>query len=926
MISTSVRDSEAVSSAAPSRLDAIWWPLIGFVVFAASALRLWLALTDHSVYWPDEIYQSLEQAHRLAFGSGFIPWEFRDGARSWLLPGLIAGVWRVAAALGVHSSLALVGLARGITVLASAASLWLSARLCARLSSPRAGFIAVLVLAVLPASVVFGYRTLSESLSAPLIVLAALALLDGIPRRTCAAAVCIALATLLRYQNALFGLVFLLWLGGEHRRREVILYFGTGIATLLAGGLLDWATWGRPFHSLIAYVDFNLLRGGASTFGVEPFWYYAKSLWDSTGPAVLIFAALAALGGMRIPGLGMAVLSSLLAHSVIPHKELRFIVPALPLACVLMGLGADYLLQRAGRYARWCWVGLGASALASALSLPRLDYRHMGQYLDTPRGSRSVWHSDEEANLLLASAGEKEDLCGLGVLGLRSAFTGGYTYFHRAAPLLYTRQLCGAEPAVNYLIVPYHLASTSLPGGYTRVEDRGWLGLFRREGTCESMPSAFDPLLEGAHDMGLNRPVAEQAQTGSVIFDLRRHSGSFMQGWGIGELVDCKPARWAEGRHSVVQFHASATDQPFVLRLRLRAFETATTQQLRLSLNGHNLFNGHVPITPWMLTADVPPLLRGRNELTFDFSQMGQPGGDDERSLSALLESLELSPVTHDFDFVVGGSSDSEYLVSGFAPPESEAGRSFVWNEGRSSVVQGVLDHPETPHLLSFTAQAIQASTGAVRVSINDHPLRSVQLEPEWSRTNLVVPPDLLRLGLNRVRLDFDNTIAPMALYAGSSDQRQLAARFLGMSLQPLPDHLLIDFGSLDARRWMLDGWSDDEREGERSVLWNDGQRSRLQVWLAGQKDARMRIEARAYAPALPLNVEVRLNDNVAGAFQPSSEWGVYEVPLLAKFIASGANMIEFRYERVAKPSEHEPGSRDVRELAVQWDRVTIER
>ena len=50
MISTAASDSEAVSSAVPSRWDAIWWPLIGFLVFGASALRLWLALTDHSVY------------------------------------------------------------------------------------------------------------------------------------------------------------------------------------------------------------------------------------------------------------------------------------------------------------------------------------------------------------------------------------------------------------------------------------------------------------------------------------------------------------------------------------------------------------------------------------------------------------------------------------------------------------------------------------------------------------------------------------------------------------------------------------------------------------------------------------------------------------------------------------------------------------
>ncbi len=42
------------------------------------------------IHYPDEVMQSLEQAHRLVFGSGLVPWEFRDGARSWLLPGMLA--------------------------------------------------------------------------------------------------------------------------------------------------------------------------------------------------------------------------------------------------------------------------------------------------------------------------------------------------------------------------------------------------------------------------------------------------------------------------------------------------------------------------------------------------------------------------------------------------------------------------------------------------------------------------------------------------------------------------------------------------------------------------------------------------------------------------------------------------------------------
>src|ERR1700694_1797806 len=40
-------------------------------VLALGALpRVFLALTDDGIYWPDEIYQTLEPAHRLVFGYG----------------------------------------------------------------------------------------------------------------------------------------------------------------------------------------------------------------------------------------------------------------------------------------------------------------------------------------------------------------------------------------------------------------------------------------------------------------------------------------------------------------------------------------------------------------------------------------------------------------------------------------------------------------------------------------------------------------------------------------------------------------------------------------------------------------------------------------------------------------------------------------
>ncbi len=41
---------------------------------------------------PDVIFQYLEQAHRLVYGYGYVPWEYRFGTRNWLLPVLLAGI------------------------------------------------------------------------------------------------------------------------------------------------------------------------------------------------------------------------------------------------------------------------------------------------------------------------------------------------------------------------------------------------------------------------------------------------------------------------------------------------------------------------------------------------------------------------------------------------------------------------------------------------------------------------------------------------------------------------------------------------------------------------------------------------------------------------------------------------------------------
>ncbi|KAJ1972270.1 hypothetical protein H4R35_004774, partial [Dimargaris xerosporica] len=68
------------------------WALVLFV-------RLINALTVQTYLVPDETWQSLEVAHRLVFGTGYLTWEWRHELRSYAHPWLFAQVYRALQAL-----------------------------------------------------------------------------------------------------------------------------------------------------------------------------------------------------------------------------------------------------------------------------------------------------------------------------------------------------------------------------------------------------------------------------------------------------------------------------------------------------------------------------------------------------------------------------------------------------------------------------------------------------------------------------------------------------------------------------------------------------------------------------------------------------------------------------------------------------------
>ncbi|HYO54761.1 hypothetical protein [Archangium sp.] len=409
------------------------------VLGVGAVLRVWLALTDDGLSWPDEIYQSLEPAHRLVFGYGMQAWEFIEGARNWTLPALVAALFKLSALVGLEEPRGYLGLTRSVFGLLGAATAWGSWRLTrAYGASALAAAAGASLFALAAVPLYFAPRAMSENASAlPVVLGLALALAPGASRRAgVVGASLLGLAVLLRLQNGVFcvGLLAVLAARRDWRAARDALAVLAGWALLF--GLLDRLTWGRWFHSALVYLDFNLVKNGAASFGTEPFSYYNRVLFRAMGGVTLVTAGLALLAARRAPGLLGVAAAFYLLHALQPHKELRFLVPVLPLFAALAGVGLDTVLRHLPPSPARLALPLVVVAVAgfSGLRMGGLTFRDIGQYPGA-KSLQSAWDDFGPVNRLLITAGRLPDVCGLKVEAAHLAWTGGYSYFHRDVPL-----------------------------------------------------------------------------------------------------------------------------------------------------------------------------------------------------------------------------------------------------------------------------------------------------------------------------------------------------------------------------------------------------------------------------------------------------------------------------------------------------------
>jgi hypothetical protein len=348
--------------------------------------------------------------------------------------------------------------------------------------------------------VYFSYRPLTEAISSNFLIVA-LAVASRPPdkltrRHLITIGFCLAVSLMLRI-HLFAGLLFLaVWIGRfDFRNRWLPMALG-GLPPIVAFGATDWLTWGSPFQSFARAIWINLVQGKSMTFGVRPKYWYLQRIyfsWFNALPILIIFIAARARTSSLWLGVALSIIAS---HSLIPHKEHRFIFPALACLVVVAAMGsADFLEMTRGRLrpilakcATACCAAIWIAISASLAFAP---------------GFSQNWFRSRELIKTSFWLSEQPDLCGLLLYDIWWTSTGGYAYLHRDVPLyslVFDHDLARRSiDAFNFII----LRRASIADFRTQFESTRCTGegaledvcTIKRAGSCRRAPG-LTPLLE----------------------------------------------------------------------------------------------------------------------------------------------------------------------------------------------------------------------------------------------------------------------------------------------------------------------------------------------------------------------------------------------------------------------------------------------
>jgi GPI mannosyltransferase 3 len=479
------------------------WMALLLICLLAVAIRAFVMTMLPSILHPDEV-EWLEEANRLVNHQGLVPWDFQLGARSWLWPGIIAGFMALGQLFGSPPSSGLGGVAVLLCIVS------LAPVTCGFLWGRNvAGFPGAVTTGLLNAVwfelVYFYSHPLSETAASAALMTGLYLTYPGCrvlsEQRMFIGAAMIGLAGILRPQLVPAVAVAVIALGGIRQRAHYPALLGGVALPIVLSGLLDWVTWGWPFHATIMYVYYQSEVSSAA--GLNPFYSYIGWEWVAWGLFGVVIVLTALYGAMRLPLLFWVAVVILVVHSAIAHKEYRYFSPALPLIMTLAGVGSTMA-------ADWLADGLGRPQLRRALMIA-LPLVWTIASLTLAASPNRIWYWIRSRGSILAMRAVDADAqaCGVGVYPGKFWWRqDGYVNLRPGIPLYDAGDAATplAPNAYNYVVSfqprnkdlghPADLPIDFTSRGYQQVQcwtdpyDRAMLTermcLWRRPGTCDS--------------------------------------------------------------------------------------------------------------------------------------------------------------------------------------------------------------------------------------------------------------------------------------------------------------------------------------------------------------------------------------------------------------------------------------------------------
>ncbi len=409
---------------APSRSTTV--ALLLIIVCVGMVLRVNEALKTSSLAHPDEIFQTLEPAHRLAYGYGVVTWEWRDGIRSWVFPAVLAGLMRSTDWMGQGSGGYLIAIRILLSVF-SMTTVWFGFVWAKHVSGIPVAIISAAGCATWYEIVGFAPRAMTEVLSAHILLIG---LFIGVcsergseKKRLFLAALLCGITMSLRIQLAPAALFAALYFCRKSFSTKLPMAVGGLMLPVFVFGLVDALTWHHPFQSFYLYFWENVVEGKSLLYGSRPWYWYLAEQAEHLGP----MGFLALVGIRRSPLLGTILLVILASHSILAHKEARFLYPILPIVIVLSAFGFGEIMRDVASMLKltigptaFVTIGIFCFAVFSAIQASQFPY----------------WIKDSGAMSAFSALSKNTALCGIGVYGVPWFVTGGYTYLHRNVPVI----------------------------------------------------------------------------------------------------------------------------------------------------------------------------------------------------------------------------------------------------------------------------------------------------------------------------------------------------------------------------------------------------------------------------------------------------------------------------------------------------------